>query len=713
MNLVQINERLKDLPMQVIQQYANGMNPEVPPYLALGELQRRELSQKQAATAQGGAQGPQPSVKEQMEQKAGLMQAQQLQQQQMAQQMQQPRGPMPAPAGIPQPEAQPEMAMARGGLTSIPVRPGMFEYADGGIIAFQVGGKAPRVQDEVPITEEEREKLQRELLMRLVGEEARNPPSRKPPMEMTESDMTSIPGMEQSDLMARAMQKAAGPQPDNRAMLNAIDTRDARRTAMLEREQEKSAARPKYETPYDRLNRENRENAAKPPQSELESLIAARERYVKSGSDTSGIDQAIAALQEKNRAPASRPTEQMTPQQMEGPPSLQRNMPITRQATQMTPQQMEAQMSSGLPDVLKKVAPSNVRPAPELGQLPPPPGTLSPVKTIPGAPGVQTEKSGLPAAAAGSPFMAEAAALARQKPTAPTAAGIISEQAALAPASMQEAAMQKRMEDQRARAAQERTAYEKSRPSGLDELIRVFGQAGQYKGLSGTGPAYTAMQQQKRAEDLGMERRQNELLTATEGREYEGGKELFGARTKAMDVANKSYQDRLTSNAKVLADLAGVDERRMTATADRLSNMEIAKLREATANRSASEKKQFEASYLAKKSQARDLASKGDPASTAAAARLEAEASDMLMIRTGAAAGERNDITAEKSVQSSLLKELSENLRMDPATRARKQTELDESTERLRQLGGGTAAAKPSPAQAGKVPPPPPGFKVN
>jgi hypothetical protein len=28
MNLVQINERLKDLPMQVIQQYANGMNPD-------------------------------------------------------------------------------------------------------------------------------------------------------------------------------------------------------------------------------------------------------------------------------------------------------------------------------------------------------------------------------------------------------------------------------------------------------------------------------------------------------------------------------------------------------------------------------------------------------------------------------------------------------------------------------------------------------------
>jgi hypothetical protein len=140
MNLVQINERLKDLPMQVVQQYANGMNPEVPPYLALGELQRRELSQKQMATAQGAQQGPQPSVKEQVEQKAGLMALQQMQQQQMAQQQAQPQGPMPAPAGVPQPQQQPEAMMARGGLAGIPVRRDMFEYARGGIIAFANGG---------------------------------------------------------------------------------------------------------------------------------------------------------------------------------------------------------------------------------------------------------------------------------------------------------------------------------------------------------------------------------------------------------------------------------------------------------------------------------------------------------------------------------------------------------------------------------------------
>lgn len=105
------------------------------------------------------------------------------------------------------------------------------------------------------------------------------------------------------------------------------------------------------------------------------------------------------------------------------------------------------------------------------------------------------------------------------------------------------------------------------------------------------------MQQQRRAEDLGMERRQNELLTAIEGREYEGGKELFGARTKSMDAANKAYQDRLTNNTKTLADLAGVDQRRIDEVAQRLTQKEIAKMQAATAARP-SEAERIEAKYM-------------------------------------------------------------------------------------------------------------------
>jgi hypothetical protein len=175
---------------------------------------------------------------------------------------------------------------------------------------------------------------------------------------------------------------------------------------------------------------------------------------------------------------------------------------------------------------------------------------------------------------------------------------------------MQEEFMKKRMQEQRDRAAGERAAFDRTRPSGLDDLIRVFGQAGQYKGLSGTGPAYTANKQQQRAEELAMEKRQNELLSAIDTREYEGGKELFGARSKSMDAANTAYQNQLMTRTKSLAEMAGVDQRRMDEAANRLTQVQLEKMRLAARAAEASrpgEAERIEAKYMgmvAKKQQA-------------------------------------------------------------------------------------------------------------
>jgi hypothetical protein len=61
MNLIQIQDHLKDLPTQTIISYSNGQNPEVPPYMALGEMNRRKSMEQRAAQA------PNSSVKEQLE----------------------------------------------------------------------------------------------------------------------------------------------------------------------------------------------------------------------------------------------------------------------------------------------------------------------------------------------------------------------------------------------------------------------------------------------------------------------------------------------------------------------------------------------------------------------------------------------------------------------------------------------------------------------
>jgi len=154
MNLIQIQEHLKDMPTQAIMAYANGQNPMVPPYLALGEMNRRKQMEKRAAEP------PQQSVKEQLEQE--LMQPQgitqgmpQMPQQGMPPQMppQGMRPPMP-PQGMPQgmppqaPQMAPPQGMAGGGLTNLPMRSERFNYAPGGIVAFADEGLVPLPEKE-------------------------------------------------------------------------------------------------------------------------------------------------------------------------------------------------------------------------------------------------------------------------------------------------------------------------------------------------------------------------------------------------------------------------------------------------------------------------------------------------------------------------------------------------------------------------------------
>ena len=147
MNLIQVQEHLKDMPMRAIMEYANGKNPQVPPYLALGELNRRKQMEQSARTGTP----PQGTVKDKLEkeitgQATDLMQAGAARQAQSNEQLQQSLmgQPQPVPEGTPQPpqqeEEMPEMPqMAAGGLTTLPTND-MFKFAGGGgVVAFANG----------------------------------------------------------------------------------------------------------------------------------------------------------------------------------------------------------------------------------------------------------------------------------------------------------------------------------------------------------------------------------------------------------------------------------------------------------------------------------------------------------------------------------------------------------------------------------------------
>jgi len=182
MNLIQIQEHLKDLPTQAIMSYANGQNPQVPPYMALGEMNRRKSMEQRAAQA------PDSSVKEKLESElsqqvalpgigqgmnmrmnpAGMPPPMPAAQPQMAPQM--PKMPV-QPAARPMPPQQmakpgsiPAGApgMAAGGLAELPVRKDIFNYAPGGIVAFAEG-------DLVELPESEANAIMRDQLAGKVG----------------------------------------------------------------------------------------------------------------------------------------------------------------------------------------------------------------------------------------------------------------------------------------------------------------------------------------------------------------------------------------------------------------------------------------------------------------------------------------------------------------------------------------------------------------
>lgn len=123
-NLIQIQDELRSMPMQAVMAYANGQNPQVPPYIALAEMNRRKQMQQGAQQQQ---QGPQGTIKDRVEQEAGLMHLQQQRQQQAMQAVQgaamnsaeaNPDGggiaALQGGAGMPQAKA-----MKAGGITSM------------------------------------------------------------------------------------------------------------------------------------------------------------------------------------------------------------------------------------------------------------------------------------------------------------------------------------------------------------------------------------------------------------------------------------------------------------------------------------------------------------------------------------------------------------------------------------------------------------------
>jgi hypothetical protein len=270
----------------------------------------------------------------------------------------------------------------------------------------------------------------------------------------------------------------------------------------------------------------------------------------------------------KDEAPAPRPAAPESIEQGMGMPT-QVGMPASTDVSKLR-QPMPGQRPAGLPQALPQQAPgAPTRPAPVAAT------PAAPVAAMPTIPGLND-----PAAAA-----AVATAL-----KAPDQASLLSEnQARLAAMGV----TGRGGEEQEARIQAARDLYNKSKPSGLDDLIRVFGQAGQSKGLSGLGPAYTAMQTQKRAEDLKMQQQEMDMRNAVDvARRTEG---IAGAN-KVGDVLSRMRDTSATTGASVLgsqmqgnvqlANQASSNAVQMQIAKERnLNALEVQRIQSAAANR--------------------------------------------------------------------------------------------------------------------------------
>jgi hypothetical protein len=493
MNLVKAQELAQSMPQQELEKYANGFAPHIiPPWLATGEMQAKMQRMQKMQAMQGAAQGPQPSIKEQIEQKVGLMGLQQAQQQ-MAQQQQMGQRPPagPVPEGTPEPEMQPraEMMMARGGLASVPVR---FNYDGGGIVAFTSGG-------DVDSAREAAKEAQAKVRTYGLAQRNRDPEGYQAAQDALEKAQSALAAVEAA--YAKEMSAAGADRPaTSRQQVGGIKQLMAANAPAVS--------------------------------GDLAKDLYSDYGNVKGGRGT-GTGEAGSSYYVGSTRPADFP-----------------NLPPVETAKVPT-------------------SSANTRPTPPAPQPP------APAQGLPNIPGLND-----PAA--------QAAVSAAMK--APDQGALLSEnQARLAAMGV----TGRGGEEQEARIQAARDLYEKSRPSGLDDLIRMLGQAGQYKGLSGTGPAYTALQAQRRADDLKMQRDEMEMRNAVDvARRSEGisgankvGDTLSKLRDTAATTGASVFGNQMSGNVQ-LANQASSNATQMQIARERnLNALEVQKLQAASANR--------------------------------------------------------------------------------------------------------------------------------
>jgi hypothetical protein len=587
MNIVKAEEYAKTLPIGKLKEYADGLNPNmIPQWLATGVMEAKTKQAELVDQMEAANSGEQPTIKDKVEQKAGLMALQQAQQAQGAQQMPPMGGPVPEGAPQPTPQPQPGEAMppetfmaARGGLAQLPSH---LHFDGGGIVAFAgPGGSAVKAGPEFL-------KFLQQMGIDYIEYSKMAPAIQDNIKEAFREVGTRAP--QAAAQAAQAAPAAAAAAQNQGAMYNAARTAGKYGTKAVKgmglpgilasgvenfgdyKLKSDDDIDTSASGTFNDLKRGNIGRAAKGLGMGLGELVADAGSAVANTADyvVPGKAPVSSAYDKLLRSTG------LFKDKPEGEDVQQANMAsenarlAAKAPSAGTPIGNEGRRTGPIaegvnPNANPNLVPANVRP--QVKPQPRPQGGLPNLQQGPAAP---------PAAAAPTgpmPGSAEAMALEAVKDKEK-------------PMTLEEAIAQRRQAESAfgldkpaglaklARADEMDAAYKAAQPDSLDNLIRTFGRAGQFKGLSGTGSAYTATQDENRARQMAHLEKMNTLRGGVEDTQRAESTAGMTGATATLDKSKQQAADLNKERMNSLAQMAGKEsqERSSKYSADSSAN---------------------------------------------------------------------------------------------------------------------------------------------
>jgi hypothetical protein len=564
MNLVKAQEYAQSLPLAELKKYADGLNPSmIPPWLATGEMQAKTKRAEMANNMQGAAQGEQPSVKEQIEQKAGLLGLQQAQQQSQQQAMMQPRPGMgPVPEGTPEPRPQPQ-PQRMAGLDQLRSN---IQMAGGGIVAFAAGDKVKAGPEFI--------KFLRNMGIDYTDFVKSSADAQDNIKDMFRAAQGSQPAAQAAPAAAQTVQGSASPKAfqAGQAMRPAIAAaKDIAKTKLIpganiglaayEGLSDISGAQGFYDDPNVPMAEKVKQFARTGARTALPIAGGTAGSFVAPVAGTIGgaaVGQGLAALIDQEGDALKKYRESQKGDMASENARLAAKAPAPDMGTEGR-RAAPVATGNGI-NVSPNLIPASARPKPQ-GNVP---QNVNPnaTKVNPNAP------PAAPAAPAPDSMEAMFRTSLENKPKERKVEDLIAEDQDIKKRlGLDEPAGKNKLE----RIAEMNKQYEATQLTPMQELIAMLGQSGQYKGLSGLAPAYTGMAEKKRAADAAQAKMINELMGGVEdtqrgektasatkvgtAREKDVGDVRAFDREKLQSLGSARGQDVQAASAKYNADM--------------------------------------------------------------------------------------------------------------------------------------------------------------